>query len=78
MLKPENSIRAAGAFLAFEKSKNKNATDAQLASNYMLGYTPDKGGPRGQLAVKMGQEWLNRQPREQVKEAVRAALKEFL
>jgi len=78
LLKPENSIRAAGAFLAFEKSKNKNATDAQLASNYMLGYTPDKGGPRGQLAVKMGQEWLNRQPREQVKEAVRAALKEFL
>jgi len=75
---PKNSIKVAGAFLGFQKSKNKNATDAQLASNYMLGYTPDKGGPRGQLAVKMGQEWLNRQPREQVKEAVRAALKEFL
>jgi len=87
LMDPKNSIRAAAAFLAFQKSKNPNASDAQLATHYMgINPMPAVGGPRGQLAVKMGEEWWGgaqptwwpHQSQEEIKEAVRAALKEFL
>jgi hypothetical protein len=106
LLKPENSIRAMAARLAFDKHRFKNPgkdkngvqrksidlTPEQLASGYMRfrhtgkQYNP---GARPKLALEMGRHWLNpqaggepawwpHQSQEEIKEAVRAALKEFL
>ena len=79
LLKPENSIKAMAALLGYDKNRKENVTNAELAGKYVKGIYGDKlSVSRGEFAMELGRHWLNNPSREQVKEAVRAALKEFL